>query len=453
MARVKWRTAAAMIVGAMVMSIPAARAQVDGEMVMCGAWTATIIGTEASDRLVGTPGDDVIAGLGGNDVILGRGGDDIICGGEGEDVIRAGAGEDAAFGGPGRDTVRGGPGADYVYGDEGRDRVFGGPGRDEVNGDGWTDLPGGDADYVRGDAGNDILNGGEGRDRCVGRAGFDLADLTCERSSTEAELGSFSIGGARVNVATAGGKLPDSTTRVAISGLVTDAGSGPQLCRVGIRFAAFPPRCIGVSLDNLPDDWAPQVDGVRFAQRLLVFDWPPQEGRVDVQTDSASFHGSTQSTRPSFTSTIPSECEGITDATAVRRGGAMGQWRADNPERFGGFWIARDTYDPLGRIPQGFPVLQVKGTEAEVQAVRDLLATDTLTPCVIRVNFSDSELRATFQEVSQRSRSLGLEGSVGLGRRIRVSVEVADRSTVMAVLEGIERRDLVDVDGRAVLLG
>ncbi len=432
--------------------IPQSSAQAQPDQPMCGAWPASIVGTNGSDRLVGTAGDDVIVGLDGDDVILGRGGNDIICGGDGDDVIRAGAGADGAFGGPGRDIVRGGPGPDYVYGDAGRDRVFGGPGRDEVNGDGWDDQPDGAADYVRGDAGNDLLNGGEGHDRCVGRSGFDVADLTCERSASEARLTRTVIDGTTVVVKARDGVVPDAATNVAIAGLVTDRGEGPRLCQLGIVFAFSPPVCNGLLLEGMGQNWAVPIDDFRSADRLLILDWPPRDGAAFVESNSPSHHGSLQSTRPSFGSTIPEACDGITDDTAVRRGGAMGEWRAANPDRFGGYWIARDAYDPLGRIPQGFPVLQVKGTEEEVQAVRDLLTTETLRPCVIRVTFSDTELRETFNEVSARFRSLGLEGTVGLGLDIGVTLEIADRATVAALLDGIDRRDLVEITGRAILL-
>ena len=44
-------------------------------------------------------------------------------------------------------------------------------------------------------------------------------------------------------------------------------------------------------------------------------------------------------------------------------------------------------------------------------------------------------------------------GGVGMrAASIVITVEVADRSTVEALLDGIERTDLVEIEGRAFLL-
>jgi glucose/arabinose dehydrogenase len=86
--------------------------QVLGEStVSCIGRTATIMGTEGSDRLIGTAGPDVIAGLGGKDELVGKGGDDLICGGAGADALEGGAGMDLLKGGPGRDLCLAGHGA------------------------------------------------------------------------------------------------------------------------------------------------------------------------------------------------------------------------------------------------------------------------------------------------------------------------------------------------------
>jgi Ca2+-binding RTX toxin-like protein len=59
----------------------------------CAGTKATIIGTNAKDKLKGTRKRDVIVGLGGKDTIKGLKGNDLICGGKGKDRI---------FGGPAR---------------------------------------------------------------------------------------------------------------------------------------------------------------------------------------------------------------------------------------------------------------------------------------------------------------------------------------------------------------
>ena len=80
--------------------------------VTCAGKVATIVGTNASERIVGTNGRDVIAARGGNDVVVGKGGGDIICGGAGRDTLRGNRGADKLFGGKGDDPLDGGLGRD-----------------------------------------------------------------------------------------------------------------------------------------------------------------------------------------------------------------------------------------------------------------------------------------------------------------------------------------------------
>ena len=88
----------------------------------CAGKKATIIGTNAKDKLKGTRKRDVIVGLGGKDTIKGLKGNDLICGGKGKDRI---------FGGPGNDTLLGQQGNDFLKGGPGRkDKVKGGAGKD-----------------------------------------------------------------------------------------------------------------------------------------------------------------------------------------------------------------------------------------------------------------------------------------------------------------------------------
>lgn len=65
--------------------------------VRCLGKRATIVGTNAAEKIEGTKGRDVIAAMGGADRVRGRGGNDLICGGKGRDLL---------FGGGGRDKVR-----------------------------------------------------------------------------------------------------------------------------------------------------------------------------------------------------------------------------------------------------------------------------------------------------------------------------------------------------------
>ncbi|MGS2616269.1 hypothetical protein ACVCAH_17345 [Micromonospora sp. LZ34] len=100
---------------------------------LCHGRPATIVGTDAADRLVGTAGDDVIAGRGGADVLVGRGGNDVVCGGDGADRLVGGPGDDVLLGGPGPDVVAGGPGVDRIDGGTDTDVIVGGGGEDLVD--------------------------------------------------------------------------------------------------------------------------------------------------------------------------------------------------------------------------------------------------------------------------------------------------------------------------------
>lgn len=61
---------------------PVAHGQKPG---LCEGFSATIVGTNGSERIDGTSGNDVISARGGDDIVFGHGGDDIICGKAGRD--------------------------------------------------------------------------------------------------------------------------------------------------------------------------------------------------------------------------------------------------------------------------------------------------------------------------------------------------------------------------------
>jgi Tol biopolymer transport system component len=71
----------------------------------CGGRPATIVGSDAGEKLKGTKSADVIVANGGNDRIKGLGGSDRICGGLGRDRLAGGKGR--------RDVCRGQAGKDY----------------------------------------------------------------------------------------------------------------------------------------------------------------------------------------------------------------------------------------------------------------------------------------------------------------------------------------------------
>jgi len=71
----------------------------------CGGRQATIVGSDAGEKLKGTSGADVIVGNGGNDRIKGLGGRDRLCGGAGRDRLAGGKGR--------KDLCRGQAGKDF----------------------------------------------------------------------------------------------------------------------------------------------------------------------------------------------------------------------------------------------------------------------------------------------------------------------------------------------------
>jgi Tol biopolymer transport system component len=71
----------------------------------CGGRRATIVGSDAGEKLKGTKRADVIVGNGGNDRIKGLGGNDRLCGGAGRDRIAGGKGR--------KDLCRGQQGKDF----------------------------------------------------------------------------------------------------------------------------------------------------------------------------------------------------------------------------------------------------------------------------------------------------------------------------------------------------
>jgi Ca2+-binding RTX toxin-like protein len=132
----------------------------------CFGKAATIVGTNARNRIRGTAGRDVIVGLGGNDVIVGLAGNDLLCGNGGHDLLagdRGGdrlsgeSGADVTYGGDGRDLLRGGVGVDGLLGNNGNDRLFGQ----------------GSQDQLFGQPGDDLLHGG--------RSPFDVASYRFAR--------------------------------------------------------------------------------------------------------------------------------------------------------------------------------------------------------------------------------------------------------------------------------
>ncbi|KRB76213.1 hypothetical protein ASE01_14455 [Nocardioides sp. Root190] len=258
----------------------------------CAGFKATIVGTNASQKITGTSGRDVIVARGGNDVIDARGGQDFVCGGTGNDTIRSGSGTGGLLygedgrdlviaqadgvgvyggnhddtlrtsrrgtlleGGAGNDVVVGGSHADVIDGGSGNDRisaaggndrlVTGGPGADSINGGSGTDtLRGGSGNdvispatgvggFAYGDAGNDTLAAGDDGQALYGGADADLLKTAWEGTLLEGGTGDDRIfGGAFADTITGG----DGNDRISAGGgddVDLNAGFGVDTCDGG----------------------------------------------------------------------------------------------------------------------------------------------------------------------------------------------------------------------------
>lgn len=103
------RPLVAVLVGALVVGIPAA--------------AKTVVGTNGPDVLRGTERSDKLYGKGGNDRLFGLAGNDVLVGGPGRDLLDAGPGSDRLVSRDGvQDTIRCGLGRDAAVADV-RDRV------------------------------------------------------------------------------------------------------------------------------------------------------------------------------------------------------------------------------------------------------------------------------------------------------------------------------------------
>ena len=82
----------------------------DGEIIIGGPGSQTLIGTDFDDIIDAGPGADIVEGNGGDDNIFGRGGADELEGGPGNDFVRGNGGNDVIGWRPGdgRDLINGG---------------------------------------------------------------------------------------------------------------------------------------------------------------------------------------------------------------------------------------------------------------------------------------------------------------------------------------------------------
>ena len=401
----------------------------------CGWDPITIFGTEGNDRIVGTPGDDVIHALGGNDVVFGRGGNDVICGGTGRDRLIGGSGSDRLDGGPGRDKLRGGQGADWLWGGDSHDRSSGGPGND------WIADTGGN-DVLRGGKGADLLDGGAGTDRCDGDAGFDGAGADCERHvSIEIRPQTQDINGLQVHYVGTSPELPERVDTVAFSTGLIDYGDGPVMC-IGLVASSDPPGCGGPRVEGLEMDpaWAQARLGVVQGSRLVTVTWPMTADReVQLLAERTPFPVGTNSLSGMSTYdpdlfARPAGCEDLTFETSTTRRDLV-FWGRDNPNEYADFWLS-------DRVA----VLQVKATPERIAEITAELSGDGRTPCIIGVDFTQAELNATQAQVTAaRQDGWSSWGSNIISGRVEIDLFMIDGEGVQALIDAVDRPDLVEV--------
>lgn len=228
--------AVALVSGLLVLS--AASTGTAGGRPTCFGKPATIVGSNASNRISGTARNDVIVARGGNDLIKDRGngnnhGRDLICAGGGRDRIFGNSEAEKLSGGPGKDEINGGHGNDLIVGDSygvagesdstDRDYILGGFDRDFIVGDNMSrgNVSGQAPDWIGGNAGGDKIVGDSASQN--GDATGGASDHVAGATGDDVVIGdSYALHG------TARGSGDDSHTKANRKGDV-DGGPGRDL--------------------------------------------------------------------------------------------------------------------------------------------------------------------------------------------------------------------------------
>ena len=431
------------VVGLVLVSLGVSSASAGADQVQsCFGQPATIVGTNGPDVIRGTPGDDVIVSLGGNDLIGGGGGDDLICAGNGNDRVRGGSGDDSIGGEGGRDRLWGGPGSDFLSGNRGRDWMFGGPGDDFLTG-------GVHGDTLLGGSGRDVFVPGEGNDLCRGGLGLDEAGVGCRHGDVELQpAGRIDEAIVRALVPREG--LPEVASEVRFSTTIVDRGAGPGLC-IGGSFNLFPPHCGSPIIDGLVmGDWAEEENGVVFGSRMVTVSWPPVDGRVQLIRDEPwSFSRAPINNTHDYVA--PRSCANATPQNSVPIG-LLHAWGRENPDNFGGVWIAR--HDPSNILGPNFGVLSIFGDTATIERARQELTADGRTPCIEVVNYTNAEKEADRVALLQLFNNDDLSVfSVGSGKEtVSIGLSVLDQQALDTILSLVGRPDLIEVETTGMVL-
>ena len=91
-------------------------------------------------------------------------------------------------------------------------------------------------------------------------------------------------------------------------------------------------------------------------------------------------------------------------------------------------------------------VLQVKATPERIAEITAELSGDGRTPCIIAVDFTRAELNATQAQVTAvRQDGWSSWGSNIISGRVEINLFMIDGEGVQAIIDAVDRPDLVEV--------
>ena len=97
-----------------------------------------------------------------------------------------------------------------------------------------------------------------------------------------------------------------------------------------------------------------------------------------------------------------------------------------------------------GPRDHGVPAMQVKASGARLEEIRAELTSAEASPCLVTVNFTETELLTTFDQFD----SLNIPGGLGWGigkDGVQADLVAIDRQTVDAIVAGVDRPDLIEL--------
>jgi len=230
---------------------------------------------------------------------------------------------------------------------------------------------------------------------------------------------------------------------VLVSASIADHGDGAKLC-LGPSTSARS-NCGGTTIDGIDRDtpWINEHGGELSGRRLVEITWPPLDNRVQLVSDRPAMHG--QSTYlPGLSISSTSRFARPTDCREQDLGNSVDfdaylQWGAAHPDEYGGVFVAG-----AGPRDHGVPAMQVKASGARLEEIRAELTSAEASPCLVTVNFTETELLTTFDQFD----SLNIPGGLGWGigkDGVQADLVAIDRQTVDAIVAGVDRPDLIEL--------